>query len=435
MASLSAPDGNDNMKRALFQVLCVAAPKALGGVLAVLLNGLLLTQLSPAEFGIYVLCLTFVTLADGVLGAAVDMAAIKLVSASRALNPAHAAEVERWALVMKLGFVTGLIALVLPMARPLSASLFHREDPGLLMLALTVTVSVLTLRSIGLHLQLAQRFPAYAGLELTAQSMRVGGVVAVLLWWQPSATTLTWAALAGGLLSLLGGLAIVRPRWQRWSSWTLRRDVGRQVLHAAGWMLVIFAFSSLLARADIFLLSQWSTIEQVGLYGAAQVFASIPEMFGLWLGVVFSPRVAPAKAAGRLRPLMLRLQAALFCLAVLLGAVLAVLLRWLPEWLPASFTGASAILLPLLIGALAGLFVMPFVVPCVVFLRPRFVFYLDLFSLPFLLLAYYWAITHSGALGAAWVSAAARTIKAALLQVAAWRLSSHPAGEPSATPS
>jgi O-antigen/teichoic acid export membrane protein len=418
------------MSSALLQVLCVAAPKALGGVLAVLLNGVLLTRLSPTEFGIYVLCLTFVTIADGVLGAAVDMAAIKLSSASRAQDPAHAAEVERWALLIKLGFVTGLIALLLPMARPLSTALFHREDPGLLILALTVTATVMALRSIGLHLQLAQRFPSYAGVELLAQSMRVAGIVSVLLWWQPSATTLTWAALCGGVLSLIGGVGIARLRRRRW---VMRAAVGRQLMHAAGWMLVTFAFSSVLARADLFLLSHWSTIEQVGLYGAAQVFASIPEMFGLWLSVVFSPRVAPARAAGRLRELLVRLQAALLALALALGAVFALVLRWAPEWLPASFAGASAVLPPLLIGALAGLYVMPFVVPCVIFLRPRFIFYLDLISLPLLMFSYYWAITHSGALGAAWVSAGARTIKAALLQIAAWQLSSPLVAAPNAT--
>ena len=417
------------MNSTLLQVVCVAVPKALGGVSAVLLNALLLTRLSPAEFGVYMLCLTFVTVADGVLGAAVDMAAVKVASASRAHDPAHAAEVERWALLVKLGFVIALIALLLPLARPVSTALFHREDPSLLMLVLTVTATVMALRSIGLHLQIGQRFPAYAGLELLAQSMRVAGIVTVLLWCQPSAANLTWAALVGGLLSLVGGVGIARLRRRPWS---LRLAVGQQLMQAAGWMLVTFALSSVLARADLFLLSQWSTIEQVGLYGAAQVFASIPEMLGLWLSVVFSPRVAPARAAGRLRPVMLQLQAALLVMALVLGTVIASVLRWAPEWLPASFTGASAVLLPLVLGALAGLYVMPFVVPTVIFLRPHLMFYLDLLSLPLLLLSYHWAITHSGALGAAWVNAAARTIKAALLQIAAWHLSNRNEAVPSA---
>lgn len=403
--------------RTLYQTLCVAMPKGLGGFVTIGLNGLLLTRLTPAEFGVYSICLLLVTLADGVLGAAIDMSAVKLASLHRLHDPRRAIAAEQWAALFKVGLSLLLIALLLPALPHLSQALFHRSDAALLLLAMTVAAGVLLMRSLFTHLQLGGRFAAYAGLELLAQSLRVAGIAAVLLWWQPSAWTLTLAALSGTGLAVLGGLRISNLRF---TPWRLRWSDGFELLHTLRWMLLTFALSSLYARLDILLLTQWSTIDQVGLFAAAQVFAFVPELFGMWLAVVFSPRVAPAQADASLRGLMLRVQSVVGAAALAAGLLIGGLLSALPGSLPGKYSGAAELLMPLLLGSLAGMVALPVSVPFVMFAKPRFIVTYDLLSAPLLLLAYHLAIQHGGAVGAAWVSGCARLLKAAVLLVSAW---------------
>lgn len=405
------------MKRTLYQSACVALPKGLGGVLNIVLNGLLLTRMAPAEYGVYALCVLLVTLTDGVLGAAIDLGAVKLASVRRLHDPRAAAAAEQWAALIKMGLLLALLVLLLPVMSALSKALFQRHDAALLILALTVAAGVLMLRSIATHLQLAQRFTAYAAFELLAQAWRVGGIVAVLLWAEVSAWTLMLAALGATLLTLLGGVQLAGLRWPgvswRWSD-------GRELLRALRWMVLTFALSSLYARLDLLLLTQWSSIDQVGLFAAAQVFATVPELFGMWLAVVFSPRVAPAQANWTLRRLMLQVQSSVGLCAVVGGCGVWWLLHWQPAWLPASYAQAADVLLPLLLGSVVSMLAMPVTVPFLMFTRPRFIVQYDLLSAPVLLLVYHLAITHWGAVGAAWVSGCARVLKALVLLVYAW---------------
>jgi O-antigen/teichoic acid export membrane protein len=405
------------MKSALFQAACVAIPKGLGGLLTILLNGLLLVRMTPSEFGIYAICVTLVTLADAVLGSAVDMSAVKLASAHRLNDVRRAIAIEQWAVAVKLGLTVLVLAVMLPMAPTVSEALFHRSDPSLLMLVLIVAAGVLQMRSISTHLQLRGRFGHYAGLELLAQTMRVVGIGAVLIWFEPSAMSLNWASLLGTAVALLGGIQIARLRWQpvklQWAE-------GREFLHSLRWIFVTFAFSSLLGRIDLLLLTHWSTMDQVGLFAAAQVFAMIPELLGLWLAVVFSPRVAPALENGSLRRMMGRVQLGLAGLAVVIALAGWLVLQWGMAWVPAGYADSADILVPLVLGALAGMIALPVTMPFIMFTRPSFIFVYDLVTLPFLLLAYHWAIAHSGAMGAAWVGAISRVLKAGTLQTLAW---------------
>lgn len=405
------------MKRSLYQAVCVSLPKGLGGLLTILLNGILLTRMTPAEFGVYAVCLLICTLADGVMGSAIDMSAVKLASSHRLQDGRRATAIEHWAVLVKLGFSAGVLLLLSPWLTPLSMALFHREDPVLLTLALVVAAGVLAMRSVALNLQLSQRFEAYAGLELLAQALRVIGITAVLLWWQPSALTLTLASLGGTVLAVLGGLRIAGLNWP---TAPLRWADGRELMVSLRWMLATFALSAIYVRADMLALTQWSSIEQVGLFAAAQVFAFVPELFGMWVAVVFSPRVLPSHADGSLRPLMRRVQGSIGSLAVVAALLAWLVLQWLPSWVPRDFARSTDILWPLLLGALAGMVAMPVTIPFVMFSRPGFILAYDLLSLPLLLLAYYWAIRHFGAVGAAWISAGSRIIKSTALQVCAW---------------
>lgn len=417
------------MRSSLFQAACVAIPKGLGGVLAVVLNGVLLTRMSPAEFGAYAVCLTLVTLADGVLGSAIDMSAVKLASARAVHDPRSAIAIEQWAVVIKLGVCAVAFGGVLLVAAPLAQWLFHRPAADLLLTGLAVAGGVLLLRSIFLHLQLRQRFIAYAGLELMAQSLRVAGVVAVLCWFSVSALSLTVAALACTAVAVSGGVMIARitPRVPAllWAD-------GREFMQTLRWILTTFAFSSVLARIDVLLLTHGSTIEQVGLFAAAAVFALIPELLGMYLAVVFSPRVTPARADGSLPRMMRQVQGGLAVLALAIGCSALLALQFGGSFLPPAYARSADVFVPLMAGALAGMFVLPVTVPYVMFVRPSFIFKYDLLSLPLLLLAYHYAIASSGAVGAAWVSGGSRLVKTAVLQACASVWARHDALRPMA---
>lgn len=415
------------MKGTLIQMACVTIPKGLGGVLTVVLNGVLLTRMTPAEFGVYAVCLTLVILAEAVLGNAIDMSAVKLASAYSLRDMPHAGAVERWAIVFKLGLSALTLSILLAFASPVSQALFHRHDPGLLVLTLSVAAGVLMMRSLSTHLQLQQRFSAYARIELLAQALRVCGIGVVLVSFAPSAEVLLWAALAGTILSLAGGLQITQFPWRHWH---LEWSVGKEFLGTLRWMLATIVFSSLLARIDVLLLTRWSTIEQVGVFAAAQVFALIPEMLGLWLAVVFSRRVAPARADGTLLRMMTRVQLGLAAFALLVGFCAWLSLHSGAHWLPARYERSADVLMPLLIGALAGMLALPVTVPYILFTRPRFLLALDFLSLPLLVLAYHWAIGESGAIGAAWVSGGTRIMKSTLLLVLAWMWARQGSAEP-----
>jgi O-antigen/teichoic acid export membrane protein len=405
------------MRSSLFQAACVAIPKGLGGVLAVVLNGVLLSRMSPAEFGAYAVCLTLVILADGVLGSAVDMSAVKMTSARLLHDPRAAAAIEQWAVVFKLVVSVAVLGTALMVAGFLAEALFHRPSADLLLAALSVASGVLMLRSLFLHLQLKQRFVAYAGLELLAQTLRVAGVVAVLWWFTVSALSLVVAALVGTVLAVLGGMWIARVRLQ-WPD--LQWADGREFARTVRWILATFAFSSVLARIDVLMLTHASTIEQVGLFAAAAVFAQIPELLGMYLAVVFSPKVTPANANGTLPRLMRQVQSGLLAFALAIAFVAMCALQFGGELLPSAYARSADVFVPLLAGSLAGMVAMPVTVPFVMFVRPSFILKYDLLTAPILLIAYQYAIASSGAVGAAWVSGGSRMLKAAVLQTCAW---------------
>lgn len=405
------------MKRSLFQAACVAIPKGLGGALTVVLNGVLMTRLPPNEFGVYAISLVLIALVDAVPGAAIDMSAVKLASSERLHDRTRAAAIERWGVFIKLALSLAVVSLALTFAEPASVALFHQNAPELLLLVVVVATGVLLMRSLMMHLQLDQRFAAYAGLELLAQTLRVCGIGTVLLWFEVSALNLTIAAFTGTVLAVLGGLRIARLQPQ---PWTLPWPEGRALLRTLRWIFATFAVSSMLARVDLLLLARWSTIDQVGVFAAAQVYAQIPELLGLCLAVVFSPRLAAASAEGRLPELMRHVSGGALALAGVFALAGLALQHFAAPWLPPGYAASATAFLPLMVGALAGMVAMPLVVPYIMFTRPGFILSYDLLTLPLLLLAYRYAIIADGALGAAWVSGASRTLKALTLHGCAW---------------
>ena len=137
--------------------------------------------------------------------------------------------------------------------------------------------------------------------------------------------------------------------------------------------------------------------------------------------MVFSAKIAPASASGQFPALLRKVQTACWSAAVLLWGGAFALVQIGTPWVPAAYADSTTIMLVLLPGTLAAMCAFPVAIPYVMFVRPRFIFLLDLVTLPIVLLAYYLAIREAGAVGAAWVTGLTRFIKLSAIQYVAWK--------------
>lgn len=411
------------MKQGIREFVLVAGPKVMAGVLFIAINALLLRFLGPREFGIYSLCTAIIFLADGVLGAAFDMGVLRLAPLHQAQEPGRALAIERVALALKLSLIFIAISVLSAFSTEISEGLFHQEDlEHLIYLTCLGAAGSLLLRSVLTHVQLTRRFSAYGMLDLSQSLLKIGFVVIVLIWFKPTPAALLGAVAAGPLLVFLWGVwrEGVLPLGGRLGY----REAFGEFVPVVKWFLVTFSFSAMLSRADIFLLAWFSDIEQVGIFSGAMVFAMIPELLGSYLAVVLGPRIMPHFRDGRFPHLYKRVQ--VVCLA---AALIIYLLAFVgldlvaPYVFPGSFAASASVLLILLPGTLAAMTAFPLAIPFVMFVRPKFIFALDLASAPLLVALYFFAIQEYGALGAAWVASLSRVIKLGLVQLMAWKWS------------
>src|SRR5882672_7980420 len=192
--------------------------------------------------------------------------------------------------------------------------------------------------------------------------------------------------------------------------------------HYGRWFLITFGLAALVSRLDIFLLSKWSTLSEVGIFSAGQVIAWVPVLIGTYLAVVLTPRIMPLAREGRFNAFYRKFQPPLLG-ACVLGYLLSLAAIPLigPRLLPRSFMRSMPVISVLLPGALAGLATFPLTLSFVMFVRPKFLFFMDCISLPILMLLFFCVIPRYGAVGAAWVTSAANMIRAMVAQWMAWQ--------------
>lgn len=411
------------MKQGVREFVLVAGPKVMSGVLVIAVNALLLRFLGPSDFGIFSLCVTIIIIADGALGAAFDMGVLRLAPLHMAREPRRAFAIEQVALVLKLLLVLMVASCLCLFSNDVARWLFHQENSGhLLYLTCLGATGSLLLRSVLTHLQVARRFMDYGVLDLAQSLLKIVLISFALMWLRPTPAVLLAAVAVAPLLVFL---------WGAWREGILsaRQNLGYrgaldEFIPVVKWFLVTFGFSALLSRVDIFLLTWFSDIEQVGIFSAAMVFAMIPELLGTYLAVVFGPRIMPYFRDGRFKRLYRRVQSGCLGIALTLYTLAFVGVGDVAPYLfPASFAASASVLMILLLGTLAAMAAFPLAIPFVMFVRPKFIFYLDLASAPLLAVAYFFAIKAHGAIGAAWVTALSRLIKLGIVQFMAWKWS------------
>ncbi len=404
----------------------VAAPKAVGGVCLVLLNVHLISRMTRDNYAIYSLCLALLTLlSEGLFGAAVDMAVLKLSPLHLMDRPELSLAIERTALRFKLLVVGGLSLVMWLYSEPLSKFLFHQSGNAYLLgvVALAACCSIV-LTSLLAHLQIRGQFYRYGWLDWLQMSAKYVGI-AFVLWISPPyfssippAGVLVWFAIAPALSVLCFGC------WVGTSIFLRAADSKhwRSLLISQGkWMLVTLIVSMLVSKLDVFLLTSFSTMDEVAIYSGGQTLASIPLMLGTYLAIVLNPKVMPYGKAGRFFPLLRDVQLSLLCFGILVYAVVFTFREPITNrLLPDSFVGSQNVFLVLLPMTLAGMMSYPLTIAFLMYVRPRMLISMECLLLLPTLIAYCIAIPRYGALGAAVVTAVAGIVKSIIAQGAAF---------------
>jgi O-antigen/teichoic acid export membrane protein len=405
------------VQRVLVDLVLTVLPKLAGGGLMLLLGLVLIGSLPAAEYGRYALAVTVILLADAVVGTPFDLAVLRLAQPLAGTDDAAALAVERQALWLKLG-LAGVLGLA---AAGVLAALGGPAAEALLVAA--AGVALLLLRSMLLHLQMRQRFRAYGAVEI-AHAMLKFGPAFVLVALGAAAVGPVLACLAvGPLLAACVALRFVPAGLLRPPRPVRLAPLGGLV----AWYAPTLALGAVLAQIDILLLGVLAPPDAVGHFGAAATVASVPSLIGLYLGVVLTPLALRHAAAGTLRPVFVRVQAALAAAALLfLAVVVALLLSPLPERLPPGYAGSVPVFAVLLPGTLVAMMTAALSLPLVLVGRKDWLLRLDLRVAPVALLAYLLAIPAAGALGAAVVTLAVMLLRSAAVLRAAWRITAAP---------
>jgi O-antigen/teichoic acid export membrane protein len=368
-------------------------------------------------------CITWILMSDAVMGAAVDMGVLRLAPLRYQRDPRQSLEFQQAALIMK---PLGALALGLPilaLAQPLSQALFQTPSGGhLLFLSMISVIGLLIMRSVQVHFQVTSSFVRYGVTDLLHSFFRFGPIALLLLSGHASPTTVLLCYSVAPFL-LIGALLPTAAR--RLMMVTPSRIVCLELWRTVRWYLATTTLGSIIARMDIFLVSLLAGIRQAGIFAAAQVIALIPQLIGMYIAVVYAPRIMPLLKAGTLAPAYWRFQkrVALASVGVYVATFTSFKLQWLPSWgLPESFRDTPAVILILLPAALCALYSFPYTISLLLFTRPTALFAFDFLSLPLLLICYTCIIPSHGAIGAAAVTSGFSLSKTAFMQALAYRV-------------
>ncbi len=409
------------MTRVLHEILLVSFPKIAGGILTLTLHFVLLRFFTPAEFGVFAVCMNAILLGESLIGSALDMSVLRLAPGYLRDRPERALAVERVALSMKFAIGATLSVGALWFSRWTGEGFFEGlERSDLIVLSSFAVLTMLLLRSVLVHVQVRRRFVAYALTDGLHMLLKFGGAALVLLATDPTPGMLLFVFATAPLVATMFGLAnFARLLASRSSS----PGAGREVFHYVRWFAATIIVGHTISRLDVLTLGWFAPISEAGLFSGAQVFAMVPPLIGTYAAVVIHPRIVPYCMAGTFRAFFVRAQWVLLLAAT--AAYLLVLVSWdvvAPRLLPQSFVQSGSILLIMLPSSLLAMAAVPVALGYVMFVRKRFLLSLDFTLLPLLLLLYYLVVPTYGAVGAAWVSTGVGIVRSVAVIAAAWFL-------------
>ncbi len=208
------------------------------------------------------------------------------------------------------------------------------------------------------------------------------------------AVEVLWVLAGGSLVvACFTLLSSARPILQA----PFSREAVRDLTGILRWYLATVIVGSVIGRMDVFFVSSLAGVKEAGVFAAAQLFALLPQLLGIYMAAVFSPKVLPMWRKGELGPVYRKYLWGLLALAVAgyAGALLVVGVfgsRILPE----SYQEAAPVILLLLPAGLSAFVAFPWTIPFLLYARPKLLLFADCLSLPLLIFAYSLAIPRFG---------------------------------------
>lgn len=410
------------MNKWLYEFCFVMAPKILGGAGTFVLNILLLHFFVPEQYGAYSLCVAGIMLADGILGAALDLGVLRLAPLWRTDKAPQAQAIQIIVLYLKLFIIAALLPILWFFAARIRHDLFsdHVEISWLFLSAAAI-LGVLLLRSVQTYFQVEGKFSAYGKLELFHFFVKFTGIaVALALGYANPGVILAFYGVAPlGIVALFFAFS-----WKRFFDGRemLSIPLLMELLQFVKWFLVVNGISVIIVYLPNLLLTRLADLREVGIYSAGQTLASVFPMLGAYLAILISPKIMTYCRQGRYYFLFLTAQKLLIAGAVLLYLFFLLYFDFISrKLLPPHYAGSREVFMVLLPSALCWLVSVPLNVNFVLFVRPKFIVIMEAAIFPLLFFSYYWFIPAHGALGAAWVTTIFGLIRSGIIQIAAWK--------------
>lgn len=384
--------------------------------------------------GLFAIGMASVRVLTASIGGAADLAVLRRVPVLRRTDPAGAFAVVRAAFALRAGAILLVAAVALTARHWIAAHLLHDAGRAWLVgLVLAAAGAELALRAVLAVFQASERFDRFVTFEALFQGTRLIAVLALIAagWLDVSTVIGAYAALGIFCAVLAAGRL---PRREVLAAPLLSAPALRDTAHFFGWTLVALMLASVNERMDLFLLTRFRGVEEVGLYGGILTIALIPDFVGGLLATVLQPRVVRLQQEGALgrfgwRILLVMLPPGLLALAIaanFAGPIVGLVLG------PRYAAGAPVFAL-LACGSLVWLMITPVPAALISLSAPRLTTLLTVVQLALVAGGGLLAIPTYGAVGAAAVVAGVRLTLALLILVLGRRLMARPAAAAAAT--
>ncbi len=338
------------LKKGFIDFAYIALPKVLAGSLTLLFNIVLLRYLSIEEFGVYTLCVSAILLTDAIIGSAIDMGVLRLSPLYRSTNHIRSINIEKAALSFKLFLSLLVFSIVIFYANAINLFLFDSvKYMDAFFITFVAAIFVLMFRSVLVHLQVDEKFLMYGKLDFIHIAIKYGGIASLILLSKVTPENILLFFVFGPGVAFVIGLALNHK--QLLGSFAGQLSVFGELFGYIKWYLITFMIAAAISRMDIFLLTGLRNLTDVGIFAGGYVYAMIPELFGIYLAIIISPKIMPLYVAGDFFLFYKKIQSILWLTAISGYLVLLFALQFIaPLLLPPSFMASMDVMLGLFMG-------------------------------------------------------------------------------------
>ncbi len=402
-------------------LLRVSVPKLVNGATNLLIGLVSMRFLDPAGYGVLCFGLSMLTLFDGLVGSALDLATIGLFAGGGRSNaPIQAGEKAVVWLKVCAGAV--MMAVCTVVGERLGWRFFHTDGGrGYFVILAAAAAGLLLFRSVQVYFQARLRFWAYGGADFAHAALRVF-FVAVALFEKPANPVAVLAAFAAAPLTIAAAFLVYARLFAGWRAVSVARSDVDGLLKEVAPSLATFGVSGAVGRLDVLLTAAYGTVSDLGLYTGALLIASIPEFLAAYFAPVFLPRILPACRNGTFAKLFRTVHLWVFLACA--GLMAAAMLGGRPAIsfiLPSAYASSVGLILILLPGTLATASYYPLTMNFLMLRKSKAYLIADAVAAPVLIVSYYLLIPVYGVMAAAWVTCVHRLLKAAAMQAFAFR--------------